>query len=98
MKKSKTNRGFGLIQFTDSYNVDCSIQKSSAALDDYIWLGADSLGLRGFNNGWKNISEEEVKEKFNVKEIVYNSRMHLNREQVKELIPILQKFVDTGTI
>lgn len=27
-----------------------------------------------------------------------NTRMHLNREQVKELLPILQKFVDTGDI
>lgn len=27
-----------------------------------------------------------------------NSRMHLNREQIAELLPILQKFVETGEI
>jgi len=27
-----------------------------------------------------------------------DSRMHLSREQVAELLPILQKFVDTGEL
>lgn len=27
---------------------------------------------------------------------VGNNRMHLNQEQVKELLPYLQRFVDTG--
>lgn len=38
-KMGKTNRGFGRMDFTDRYNRECSIQKSSAAMDDYIWLG-----------------------------------------------------------
>jgi hypothetical protein len=32
------------------------------------------------------------------KEVLLSTRMHLNREQVKEIIPILQKFVDTGDL
>ncbi|MBY6918144.1 hypothetical protein FDB50_15550 [Clostridium botulinum] len=32
---------------------------------------------------------------FGVEEV---SRMHLSREQVKEILPILQKYVDTGEI
>ncbi|EES51170.1 hypothetical protein NE172_01985 [Clostridium botulinum] len=31
-------------------------------------------------------------------DVLLSTRMHLTRGQVKELIPILQKFVDTGEI
>jgi len=31
-------------------------------------------------------------------DVFLTTRMHLTREQVKMLIPILQKFVDTGEI
>lgn len=39
MKVSTTERGFNNIEFKDSYNKDCSLQKSSAASRDKIWLG-----------------------------------------------------------
>lgn len=32
------------------------------------------------------------------KEVSITTRMHLSREQVKELLPILQKFAETGEI
>jgi len=32
------------------------------------------------------------------KEVMVQTRMHLDRKQVKKLLPILQKFVDTGDI
>jgi hypothetical protein len=35
---------------------------------------------------------------FGVQSIIANNRMHLNRKQVVQLLPILQKFVDTGEI
>ena len=31
-------------------------------------------------------------------EVLLCTRMHLSREQVAELMPVLQKFVDTGEI
>mgnify|MGYP006958843775 CR=1 FL=1 len=32
------------------------------------------------------------------KEVLLTTRMHLTQKQVKDLIPILQKFVDTGEL
>ena len=32
------------------------------------------------------------------KEVLIHTRTHLTRKQIKELLPILQKFVDTGEI
>ena len=92
-----TIRGFDLIEFTDLYDYKCSIQKSSLATDDAIWFGIDdpnpqimaSLTLQG-GVGWV---------KYDIpKDVLITSRMHLNREQVAELIPILQRFVKTGEI
>lgn len=41
MKPEKTIRGFDLIRFTDRYNNKCSLQKSSLATEDAIWLGIE---------------------------------------------------------
>lgn len=41
MKRRKTERGFGIIEFEDIYGEKCSIQKSSLATKDAIWLGQD---------------------------------------------------------
>lgn len=37
----RTQRGFVRADFKDLYGADCSIQKSSLATDDAIWLGCD---------------------------------------------------------
>lgn len=71
MKTTKTQRGFSRIEFEDFYSSKCSIQKSSLADDDCIWIGED---------------------------VLIKTSMHLNREQVAELLPYLQKFVKTGEI
>ena len=108
MKKSKTKRGFALFEGTDLYGSKYSLQKSSLATQDAIWLGIDDadpkimcsdarkLGLREWkenmeeNNGWC---------KFDIpKEVLLDTRMHLNRKQAKELIAKLQVFVDTGEL
>lgn len=38
--REKTNNGFDVIRFKDLYNVSCSLQKSSLAARDAVWLGA----------------------------------------------------------
>lgn len=68
MKSFTTNRGFTLITFRDQRGVECSLQKSSAANYNCIWLGTP------------------------------NNRMHLTQDQVRELLPLLQHFVDTGKL
>jgi len=102
-KKSKikigaTERGFGLGKFTDYYGIKCSIQKSSLADKDAIWLGVDDpepkiLACKvngGIPDGWVDYPIS--------KDVSLSTRMHLTREMVKELLPVLQKFVKTGDI
>jgi hypothetical protein len=96
MIKSKTQRGFALYEFKDSYDVSCSLQKSSS-MDDKIWLGVDDADPRIMasktpqgGTGWVPYPISE--------DVSINTRMHLTRAQVKELLPILKKFVKTGEI
>lgn len=97
IKETQTNRGFKLIKFEDFYNIKCNIQESSLATEEAIWFGVEdpeplimaSKTVEG-GTGWvKYPIPDDVK---------LTTRMHLTREQVKELLPILQKFVDTGEI
>lgn len=107
MDIERTERGFEIGTFYDRYDQECSIQKSSLAFEDCIWLGLEDakprilssdairLGLRERtfdenDNGWVDY---EVP-----KEVCFSTRMHLTREQVNELLPILQHFVDTGEL
>lgn len=103
----KTSRGFAYMAFDDLHGNSCSIQKSSLAELDCIWFGIDNanpqimarhairLGLKPEeggekDNGWVPYSIPE--------EVSLNTRMHLSREQVKALLPILKKFVKTGEL
>lgn len=88
-----TDRGFAYGTFTDKYNNKCSIQESSAAMEPCIWLGIDNPELTVFEAGMGNYIKTPMPSNFSVP-----SRMHLTQEQAKELIPLLQKFVETGLI
>lgn len=77
MDLTTTNRGFDVAVFTDFYGSECSIQKSSLATEDCIWLGVD----KHFN------PENEG-----------SSRMHLTREMVRELLPLLHQFEASGEL
>lgn len=74
-----TNRGFLRGEFTDRYGKACSIQKSSLANEDCIWLG--------MNEGTHHHITGECM-----------ARMHLRKDMVKKLIPMLQRFVETGEL
>jgi hypothetical protein len=41
MNIEKTERGFDIIEFLDRYGNGCSLQKSSLATEDCIWLGVN---------------------------------------------------------
>jgi len=103
VNKGKTNRGFDIITFTDQYGEGCSLQKSSLASEDAIWLGIDDpspkimasqASLHGVDTdttvGWVEYPIP--------KEVLISTRMHLTRKQVAELLPFLQRFVDTGEL
>ncbi len=96
-------RGFSLGEFKDQYGFECSIQKSSIATKDCIWLGIDDpkpqimvsdarrLGItESMANGWMPY---EIP-----REVHISTRMHLSREDVKKLLPLLQKFAETGSL
>jgi len=101
--KRTTDRGFDIIEFKDWYNHSCSIQRSSSQTIDSneeketIWFGINdaepiilaSKIIKG-GTGWASYPIPD--------DVFIPTRMHLTREQVKELIPILQKFVDEGEI
>jgi hypothetical protein len=94
MQISNTQRGFSVGKFTDTFGNQCSLQKSSSAMEDKIWLGIDNPKLVVFENKNKGkYLEVEMPENFDV-----NARMHLNQEQVAALLPYLQKFVETGEL
>jgi len=38
---SHTARGFSLLTFEDRYGAECSIQKSSLASEEAIWIGVE---------------------------------------------------------
>jgi len=103
----KTERGFSNGKFADQYGAKCSIQSSSLATKACIWLGVDDvdpkimsrdaikLGLREQtnderDNGWVPFEIPE--------EVLLSSRMHLSREDVKKLLPLLQRFAETGSL
>jgi len=97
MKKDKTERGFGIYEFTDRYGAECSLQASSLATESAIWLGV--------NDPNPQIMASEVMEdgvgwvKYPIHPSVQmTTRMHLTVDHVKKLLPILQKFVETEEI
>lgn len=82
IKPRQTLRGFDYYTFKDSNDNDYSLQKSSSAECHKIWLGLDKCDC----------------EKDAITELLAAPRMHLTQEQVKKLLPILQRFVETGEI
>lgn len=73
-------RGFLSGEFLDLNGIRCSIQRSSLATDNAIWLGVhpapDEHERRGYGP----------------------TRMHLNRQHITALLPLLQHFAETGEL
>jgi len=85
IKLKATMRGFKRGDFVDEYGQKCSLQKSSLATQDCIWLGVDNTGPH--LDGPKGTRNEDV-----------HQRMHLTQKQVKDLLPALTKFAKTGEL
>lgn len=86
LKLEKTERGFARAEFKDLYNFDCSIQESSSADVDAIWLGCQS-GAHYMGT----VPLDEI-------DFTCLARMHLSRDQVAALLPLLNRFVKTGRL
>jgi hypothetical protein len=104
MENSLTKRGFEISEFEDTSGLKCSLQMSSSAMEERIWLGVSEvvasimardaqmqgIEVKGPVEGWVDYPIPS--------EVLVSTRMHLNREQVAELIPYLQRFVDEGRL
>ena len=107
MQPTHTTRGFDLINFEDRSGLKCSLQKSSIAGEDCIWLGLDELVIKEFypmprdtDESWFPITIEDLdKLKHRPQNEIHGfTRMHLTQKQVKELLPYLQRFAKTGEL
>lgn len=103
MKDSKTQRGFDYSTFKDLYGNECSLQKSSLATIDAVWLGVNEAcpqimvskakqhGLEPIGDcGWMPYPVPE--------DVLLHTRMHLSRKQVSMLLPYLVRFAETGAL
>jgi len=104
VNKTTTQRGFDLNEFIDRSGCACSVQKSSLATEDAIWFGvndsdpkimATDAMKQGLPTGGKTCGwvPYEVP-----KEVLMNTHMQLTQDQVKDLLPILQHFAETGEL
>jgi hypothetical protein len=103
MELETTQRGFSIGKFKDRYGAQCSIQKSSLATEDAIWFGVDDgnpqiMASQAAQHG-VTTTETTGWVPFPIpSEVMINTRMHLTQDQVKELLPILTKFAETGEL
>lgn len=103
IKRATTERGFSCICFRDRYDQPAIIQKSSLATEAAIWFGvvdADPQVMAA--DAWKVGIDTDAKcgwVAYEIpKEVLLSTRMHLTQDQVKELLPILTHFAETGEL
>lgn len=104
-EQTTTQRGFIKLLFKDSYDNLCSLQESSNAEDDFIWLGIENaeplimeqdavkLGLISKDKptvGWVDYPIPE--------EVLLHTRMHLSKKQATILGLKLFHFGTSGDI
>ena len=83
-ESTTTPRGFRFISFTDVDGQPCSLQKSSLADEDAVWLGVE-------------LPSEEV-ERYAHQGMPLRNRMHLTQEMVQSVLPYLQHFAQIGRL
>lgn len=99
MDVGKTERGFRYGAFKDRNGVECSIQESSIATEAALWLGCINPNAQVFiphgNPAWRPFVLPKLPEGGDYS---FTTRMHLTQEQVRELLPLLQHFAETGRL
>lgn len=97
LQQTTTDRGFSLIEFKDLYENRCSIQESSIIDIPAIWLGVTNANPQIMAEktpaggvGWVPYGIPN--------DVLLTTRMHLTQEQVRDLLPVLQHFADTGDL
>lgn len=103
MHITKDIRGFAMAEFTDRYDHKCYIKKSSLATEDCIWLGLENANPMVMASDAAKVGVKTTELVGWVPypipdEVLLYTTMHLTQEQVAALIPVLQRFVETGEI
>lgn len=103
MEFKHTNRGFELVTFKDRYDVPCSIQQSSLETEKALWIGcddADPTVLASKANALGEPTERTVEwVAYPIpEEVLLNTRMHLTDDQVRELVSVLNMWLETGSL
>jgi len=107
----KTLRGFEVKHFEDDYGIDCSIQESSA-VGGYVWLGVHRPAVKVMWKDVPKLLETLPAIKKDSPETnecgwctvrlpddaSINGRMHLSREQAKEIAAELLYFARHGRL
>jgi hypothetical protein len=93
-KVEETRRGFQIVNLVDGNGMPYTIQESSRIGNPHLWLGPENPPVlqQGTEEdpGWKDVVLPERTEIF--------ARMHLNREQVKELTKHLIAWLATNSL
>ena len=103
MELGNTARGFSIAEFTDRYGLTCSMQASSLATEDCIWLGVDDaqpiiMASQAKEHGVETDAQVGWVEYPVPKEVLMHTHMHLTQGMVKELLPHLIRFAETGEL
>lgn len=96
IKKEMTERGFTYYAGSDRYNHPFSLQESSLASEAAIWFGMEAPDIQ--EKGWHPEFSERCRPYDLPDNVMAFSRMHLTQDQVKELLPLLEHFADTGEL
>jgi len=84
----RTSRGFQIVEFKDIYGTDCTLQKSSLAEREALWLGpheaSPQICIPG--KGWQPVPFPEG--------TLFTTRMHLDKKAVRKLMVYLQNWLD----
>lgn len=100
-EQEHTERGFPIVRFNDFYGTKCSIQNSSLADEDALWIGVSDAEPKVLASQARRFGVETTETTgwvpFPVPEdILLTTRMHLNRDQVECLINHLEQWLETG--
>ncbi len=101
IKRTETN--FPYVEFKDWYDKDCKILASSLAEDRCIWVGLTDSHPELIVSNLES-TDDGIVERYKVvpielpDNINLSTKMLLNQEQVKKILPFLKKFAETGFI
>jgi len=87
LKDAGGGRGLRAGKFKDIYGQECSVQTSSLATKEAIWLGVD-----------KGLSSTVIMPSTPTEMAPLHARMHIDRKMAEWMWPMLKHFAKTGEL